>query len=462
MSAPAPASKTAAISDLASRLHFMNIDASTRAILPDLWRMLEPPLDAILTRFYDHVRAEPLLDRMIGTRQDSLEKAQSRHWARLFSGQFDADYAASVDRIGRIHQQIGLEQRWYVAGYQFILSELTGVLARRFRFSPGKSIRYITALNKAVMFDLDLALSTYQAVLIEERSARNAALDKALNGFDASVREVLSVVDESAMRLQSTAEGLTELARGAYDEADAANHASRDTSGNVQSVATATEELNVSIQEIARLTSGATEVVRRANRLAETSSTEISRLSISAQNIGDVVSVIRAIAEQTNLLALNATIEAARAGEAGKGFAVVASEVKALASQTSKATDEIAHQITEIQSSMRSAVDAIGNITATMRDIDEVTTSTAAAIEQQNAATREIADNVQSAAVGTHTLSDNITRVSATISDTRNSATHVLEASGSLSQQSALLSDEVQKFLGGLRADLLAEQQKAA
>jgi methyl-accepting chemotaxis protein len=458
----ASASDTVIISDLASRLRFIGIDSPTRAILPDLWRLLEPQLEPVLTRFYKHVRAEPMLDRMIGSRQNSLEKAQSRHWERLFSGQFDADYAASIDRIGRIHQKIGLDQRWYVAGYQFVLSELTGVLARRFRFSPDKATRHITALNKVVLFDLDLALSTYQAVLIEERVARNKALAEALDGFDASVREVLSVVDESAMRLQSTAEALTDLAKGAYDEADAANHASRDTSGNVQSVATATEELNVSIQEIARLTSGATEVVRRANRLAETSSTEISRLSTSAQNIGDVVSVIRAIAEQTNLLALNATIEAARAGEAGKGFAVVAAEVKALASQTSKATDEIAHQITEIQSSMRSAVDAIGNITATMRDIDEVTTSTAAAIEEQNAATREIADNVQSAALGTHSLSENITRVSTTISDTRNSASHVLDASGSLSQQSVVLSGEVQKFLGRLRADLLAEQERAA
>jgi methyl-accepting chemotaxis protein len=458
----APLAPSATISDLSARLRFMGIDSQTKATLPALWAFVEPRLEGILQRFYAHVRAEPMLDGMIGTRQSSLEKAQTRHWSRLFSGQFDADYAASVDRIGRIHQKIGLEQRWYVAGYQFILSELVTVISSRFRFSPKKASAFIGALNKVVMFDLDLALSTYQAVLIEERAARNAALGKALDAFDASVRGVLTVVDESAMRLQSTAENLTDLARGAYDEVDAANHASIETSGNVQSVATATEELNVSIQEIARLTSGATEVVRRANRLAETSSTEISRLSNSAQNIGDVVSVIRAIAEQTNLLALNATIEAARAGEAGKGFAVVASEVKALASQTSKATDEIAHQITEIQSSMRSAVDAIGNITATMRDIDEVTTSTAAAIEEQNAATREIADNIHSAANGTQLLSANITRVSTTISDTRNAATDVLGASSSLSQQSSVLSGEVQKFLDGLRADLLTEHQQAA
>src|SRR4029077_222476 len=94
------------------------------------------------------------------------------------------------------------------------------------------------------------------------------------------------------------------------------------------------------------------------------------------------------IASQTNLLALNATIEAARAGDAGKGFAVVASEVKSLANQTAKATDETRAQIAAIQSEPNAAVVAIRNISTTILEVNEISSSIAAAVEEQTARPR--------------------------------------------------------------------------
>ena len=134
---------------------------------------------------------------------------------------------------------------------------------------------------------------------------------------------------------------------------------------------------------------------------AEKTNDTVRSLSEAGQKIGDVVQLINDIASQTNLLALNATIEAARAGEAGKGFAVVASEVKNLATQTSKATDEIATQISGIQSATEESVSAISSINAVIEEINNIAASVASAVEEQGAATDEIARSVEQAAAGT-------------------------------------------------------------
>ena len=196
----------------------------------------------------------------------------------------------------------------------------------------------------------------------------------------------------------------------------------------MQSVASATEQMASSVNEISRQVQESARMAGEAVDQARTTNDRVGELSKAAARIGDVVELINTIAGQTNLLALNATIEAARAGEAGRGFAVVASEVKALAEQTAKATGEIGQQITGIQAATQDSVNAIKEISGTIERLSEISSTIAAAVEEQGAATQEISRNVQQAAHGTQQVSSNITDVQRGATETGSASSQVLTA----------------------------------
>jgi methyl-accepting chemotaxis protein len=153
----------------------------------------------------------------------------------------------------------------------------------------------------------------------------------------------------------------------------------RDTDNKVQVMASATEQLRTSIEQISETSSNAANaseqalntVHRGVERLSMTANrmdnlgnsinaieTCTETLIAASDQIAGILETIDAIANQTNLLALNATIEAARAGEHGKGFAVVAAEVKALAGQTATATEDVRARISQLECEIASLSEA--------------------------------------------------------------------------------------------------------
>jgi methyl-accepting chemotaxis protein len=286
----------------------------------------------------------------------------------------------------------------------------------------------------------------------ETRDRRAGLLESLVKQFEKTVDQIVATVSAASTELEATATTLTQTADHTQKLAGVVTNASEDASANVQSVASATDELTASISEIGRQMQESTRIAAAAVDQARATDDRISALSEDANRIGDVVKLITSIAEQTNLLALNATIEAARAGEAGKGFAVVAQEVKELAAQTAKATGEIGGQIESIQNATRASVHAIKQIGGTISQISNIATSIAAAVEEQGTATTEIARNVQRASEGTRQVAGSITQVNAGAQETGAASSQVLTSAQSLAAESARLQGEVAKFLEEVRA----------
>jgi methyl-accepting chemotaxis protein len=435
-----------------TRMRFMRIDAGTGELLREFWKTVEPALPAVLEGFYRHVTKEPELARMIGNDIPRLKVAQGSHWGRLFNGRFDQEYMQGVRTIGLIHNKIGLEPRWYIGGYNFVLSQLTTLAIRRYRWKPDRLSAVLTALNCAVMLDMDIAISVYQEAMLAQRRKQQDSVTTAIRDFDGQMKTVLDTLGGSATDLQNAANVLAANAEQSTQQSATVASASDEASANVQAVASATEQLTSSVKEISRQVSESTRITGKAVEQANQSSASMQGLAEASQRIGAVVELINSIAGQTNLLALNATIEAARAGDAGRGFAVVASEVKALAEQTAKATDEIGQQILAIQAATRQSVSSIQEIGATIASVNEIATAVAAAVEQQGVATAEIARNIQEAALGTQQVSSNINGVSQAASETGQTAAQLLSSANDLTLQSDLLRTSVEGFFAAIRA----------
>ena len=436
--------------DAQGRLAFLRIQQIDRDALREFQGVLAKNIEPILNEFYSHASANPNAAVFFnGKSLDYARQQQKHHWLEnIFSGTFSDGYFQQVQKIGNVHATIGLEPRWYIAGYCLALNKITALINQHYRKKPERRDQMIDAVNKAIFLDMDIAISVYFQA-IKDNAAKHLQ-DKG-DGFERDVVTTVGVVASAVTELEATAKSMSSIADQAKNRTTVVASAAREASSNVETVAAATEQLTSSIHEISRQVSQSSQISLEAVAEAERADKIIASLLDAAQRIGDVVNLIDDIAGQTNLLALNATIEAARAGEAGKGFAVVAGE-KNLANQTARATGDISKQISAVQNATKNAVSAIQAVNKTISQMSSSSHAIEIAVEQQGAASLEISRNILEAAKGTGIVSEEIVFVDQATGETGNAAGDVLSATQELSRQSETLLTQVKDFVHNLRS----------
>jgi methyl-accepting chemotaxis protein len=313
---------------------------------------------------------------------------------------------------------------------------LDNPITARGRSETARLLQALSALQAAIRDNLS-RIEVLHAEDLARQQAADAAKNAALQAMAATVEnETTAAVErirDSAAGMAATAEAMNVSAARTAESAAKAAAAAADALGSMSTAAGTTEQLTASILDINGRVQRSAEMVGRAVEASVRTRATIGELSDKVGLIGKVTDIIRDTAARTNLLALNATIEAARAGEAGRGFAVVASEVKQLANQTARSTAEIAHHIAEVRAATERSVAAVGHIEASIRDIEGIAASVAAAMEQQGAATGAISRSMSQTTGAAEEIAQRIAEVSQEAGETGQRAAEVRLSTGVLS-----------------------------
>ena len=290
--------------------------------------------------------------------------------------------------------------------------EMVGALERNIKKAELESQNAQEATVKA-----EEAMKKAEAAGQEAKAKAEALLNVA-----GRLEEVGSVVSSASTQLSAQIE---QSDRGAGEAAQRLSEA-----------ATAMNEMNATVQEVARNASAASaasadtkdkatagaQVVERSLRRIESVhqvslelKDDMTQLNEHARSIDQIMGVISDIADQTNLLALNAAIEAARAGEAGRGFAVVADEVRKLAEKTMASTSQVGNAIAAIQGSTRQSMAQVDNAVATIDAATDYARQSGGALQEIVSMAEQSADQVRAIATASEEQSASSEEISRSI-----------------------------------------------
>lgn len=293
-------------------------------------------------------------------------------------------------------------------------------------------------------------LKTYSETIndgLKSMDVKTQEFSREAGGMGGKIMTLVDALSSTTVELEASATEMSATAEETSVQSNTVAKAAEAASEKMASVAAATEEFSASVIEISGQVKKSAEIAKSAVDSAKEAEHTIEALISASEKINAVVQLISDIAEQTNLLALNATIEAARAGDAGKGFAVVATEVKALASQTAGATEEIAHQIREMQIATTASAESVRNIGDTIRTIDKTSVHISDTISEQLNVINEISSNASFAVEGANVVAETIHGVSEGAQASSAGSCQIKSATSDLSQRVITIKCDVQSFV---------------
>ena len=149
--------------DLELRLGYLDLGSADLERLAALQPVLEKHATGLVDSFYHHLLSFSPTRRLLvdpGVRERLLS-AQRDYLLSLAGPTIDEAFFEQRRGIGKIHERIGLEPRWYLGAYALYLSLLVPLVHETYPHDPIEAGQTVVALQKLIFFDAQIAMEVY-------------------------------------------------------------------------------------------------------------------------------------------------------------------------------------------------------------------------------------------------------------------------------------------------------------
>lgn len=167
------------MTEIAQRLEYLHWGEDDCRQLNGRAAELEGCHQQFIEQLYDHLRHFPPLAAILANPAtlERLKNSQLDYYRQLWDAPQSADYVRDRLRIGLVHQQVGVELKWYLGAYRQYLDHMLGEL-----LGDAPEVTIFASLLKRVFFDMSLAIDTYGAAQRQALEESEARFARALRG----------------------------------------------------------------------------------------------------------------------------------------------------------------------------------------------------------------------------------------------------------------------------------------
>ncbi|WP_447739361.1 putative bifunctional diguanylate cyclase/phosphodiesterase [Pseudomonas laurentiana] len=165
--------------EIVERFRFLDWSAEDAELLGAAAQHMAPAQQAFVDHLYRHLAQFSTPSALLRAPEVTarLKQSQAEYYQCLWGGPFDDSYVNGRLRIGVIHQQIGLELKWYLGSYRLYLDTMLESV-----FGDSADATLYASLLKVVFFDMTLAIDTYSAAQHKALEDSEARFARALRG----------------------------------------------------------------------------------------------------------------------------------------------------------------------------------------------------------------------------------------------------------------------------------------